>query len=354
MVTIKDIAARLQVSPSTVGRALADDPRISAATKKRVTEVANEMGYVANLAARMMRGVSSNLIGLVLPDIRNSFYATIAHALSKCVQGAGFQLTLSETEDDRMVELQHLRELASANVAGIIIVPSAKPHREAVRLLKMQPHVQLIRRESAIGDQFFGIDDTQAIYDATNHLIELGHRRIAYIGGTDDLPTGAARLRGYQKALEPLPRSGKAGPDLVRLGTPGSVEFGREAIRALLSQANAPTAVVAGSVRITQGVLEELTARRISVPDQLSVVGFGDEVGFSWWGPGLTTIGLPVHDLATACGLWFVHQIRQGESARAPYSSIATSTLIMRGSTRELLTVTRERTSAASRSKSTA
>ena len=332
MVTIKDIAARLQVSPSTVGRALADDPRISAATKKRVTEVANEMGYVANLAARMMRGVSSNLIGLVLPDIRNSFYATIAHALSKCVQGAGFQLTLSETEDDRMVELQHLRELASANVAGIIIVPSAKPHREAVRLLKMQPHVQLIRRESAIGDQFFGIDDTQAIYDATNHLIELGHRRIAYIGGTDDLPTGAARLRAYRL----------------------SAELDREAIRALLSQANAPTAVVAGSVRITQGVLEELTARRISVPDQLSVVGFGDEVGFSWWGPGLTTIGLPVHDLATACGLWFVHQIRQGESARAPYSSIATSTLIMRGSTRELLTVTRERTSAASRSKSTA
>src|SRR5581483_1504276 len=77
MVTIKDIAARLQVSPSTVGWALADDPRLSAATKKKVSEVANEMGYVANLAARMMRGVSSNLVGLVLPDIRNSFYSTI-------------------------------------------------------------------------------------------------------------------------------------------------------------------------------------------------------------------------------------------------------------------------------------
>lgn len=346
MITIKDIAARLQVSPSTVGRALADDPRISAATKKKVTEVANEMGYVANLAARMMRGVPSNLIGLVLPDIRNSFYSTIAHALSKCVQGAGFQLTLSETEDDRMVELRHIRELASANVAGIIIVPTAKPHREAVRLLKMSPHVQLIRRETAIGDQFFGIDDTQAIYEATNHLVDLGHRRIAYIGGTEDLPTGAARLRGYQKALESLPRTGKAGTELVRLGTPGSVEFGREAMRALLSQANAPTAVVAGSVRITQGVLEELTARRVSVPDQLSVVGFGDEVGFSWWGPGLTTIGLPVHDLATACGLWFVHQIRQGESARAPYSSIATSTLIVRGSTRALPAAGRSKSAA--------
>jgi len=353
MVTIKDIAARLQVSPSTVGRALADDPRISVATKKKVTEVANEMGYVANLAARMMRGVSSNLIGLVLPDIRNSFYSTIAHALSQCVRGAGFQLTLSETEDDRMVELQHIRELVSANVAGIIIVPSAKPHREAVRLLKMQPHVQLIRRESAIGEQFFGIDDTQSIYEATHHLVELGHRRIAYVGGTDDLPTGAARLRGYQKALSTLARNGKAGAEQVRLGAPGSVDFGREAMRELLALTQTPTAVVAGSVRITQGILEELMSRRVSVPDQLSVVGFGDELGFSWWGPGLTTIGLPVHDLATACGLWFVHQIRQGPSAHGPYSSIATATLVMRGSTRAPATAARERVPV-SRSKSPA
>lgn len=353
MVTIKDIAARLQVSPSTVGRALADDPRISATTKKKVTEIANEMGYVANLAARMMRGVSSNLIGLVLPDIRNSFYSTIAHALSQCVRGAGFQLTLSETEDDRMVELQHIRELASANVAGIIIVPTAKPHREAVRLLKMLPHVQLLRRESAVGEQFFGIDDTQAIYEATDHLVQLGHRRIAYVGGTDDLPTGAARLQGYQKALGVLTRNGKASAEHVRLGAPGSVDFGREAMRELLALANPPTAVVAGSVRITQSILEELMARRVSVPDQLSVVGFGDEVGFSWWGPGLTTIALPVHDLATACGLWFVHQIRQGAPARTPYASIATATLVMRGSTRALGTAAQERMPV-SRSKSPA
>ncbi len=355
MITIKDIAARLQVSPSTVGRALADDPRISAATKKKVTEVADEMGYVANLAARMMRGVSSNLIGLVLPDIRNSFYSTIAHALSKCVQGAGFQLMLSETEDDRMVELHHIRELTSANVAGIIIVPTAKPHREATRLLKLLPHVQLIRRQAAIGDQYFGIDDTQALFEATNHLIALGHQRIAYLGGTDELPTGEARLQGYRRAIETMPRNARPGAELIRLGPPGSIDFGRDAMRDLLAQALAPTAVVAGAVRITQGIVEELTAQRVAVPEQLSVVGFGDEMGFSWWGPGLTTIGLPVHDLATACGLWFVHQIRQSAAARAPYASIATATLIQRGSTRAPASTARERaTATVSRSKSPA
>jgi LacI family transcriptional regulator len=333
MVTIKHIAARLQVSPSTVGRALSDDPRISAATKKKVAEVAEEMGYVANLAARMMRGVSSNLVGFVIPDIRNGFYATIAHALSKCLQSAGFQLALSETEDDRIVELQSVRELASANVAGIIIVPTAKPHRETVRLLKLAPHVQLLRRHATIGDQWFGIDDAQALSEATTHLTQLGHRRIAYIGGTDDLPTGAARLQGYRAAL---PSGEPEDAALVQLGVPGAMDFGRDATRRLLSLAERPTAIVAGSVQLTQGILQELTAQGLRVPDELSVVGFGDEPGFGWWGPGLTTVGLPVTDLATACGLWFIHQIRQSAVPLTRYASISQATLIVRGSTRRL------------------
>ena len=332
MITIKDIAARLQVSPSTVGRALADDPRISAATKQKVNEVAEEMGYVANLAARMMRGVSSNLVGFVLPDIRNGFYATIAHALSKCLQAAGYQLALSETDDDRMVELHSVRELASANVAGIIIVPTAKPHRETVRLLKLSPHVQLLRRHPAIGDQWFGIDDTQAIFEATSHLVQLGHRRIGYVGGTDELPTGSARLKGYHNGL---PGGESVEPALVQLGAPSDADFGRSATRRLLSLPKRPTAIVAGSVQMTQGILEELTAQGVRVPDDLSVVGFGDELGFRWWGPGLTTVGLPVHDLATACGLWFVHHIRQNSTSASPYTSISPATLILRGSTRK-------------------
>lgn len=333
MVTIKDIAARLKVSPSTVGRALADDSRISEATKQKVTEVANEMGYVANLAARMMRGVSSNLVGFVLPDIRNGFYSTVAHALSKCLQRGGFQLTLSETDDDRLVELHHIRELTSANVAGIIIVPTARPHPDSVKLLKMLPHIQLLRRHASLGEQWFGIDDTQAIFEATSHLVQLGHHRIGYIGATDELPTGSARLKGFHQAL---PRRENVNPALVQLVAPGSIDIGREATRRLLSLPTPPTAIVAGSVQTTQGVLEELMTQGIRVPDDLSVVGFGDEIGFRWWGPGLTTVGLPVYDLATACGLWFVHQIKDNAITSAPYTSISPATLIVRGSTRQL------------------
>ncbi|SFU72350.1 LacI family DNA-binding transcriptional regulator [Pseudoduganella namucuonensis] len=331
MITIKDIAARLQVSPSTVGRALADDARISAAMKQKVQEVANELGYVANRAARMMRGVSSNLVGLVVPDIRNSFYSTIAHALSKCLEQEGYQLTLSETDDDRQTELRQIRELTSANVAGIIIVPSAKPHAESVRLLGMTPHIQLLRKHASLGEQWFGIDDVQALYQPTRHLVDLGHRRIAYIGSSAELPTGAARLKGFREALA---GAGSPCEGIEELGAPGSSEFARDALRRMLALPAPPTALVVGSVLHTFSVLEELLASGVSVPERLSVAGFSDELAFRWWGPGLTTVGLPVSELATACGLWFVHRMKQKVPSGAPYSSISPPTLIVRGSTR--------------------
>lgn len=333
MITIKDIAARLQVSPSTVGRALADDPRISSAMKQKVLEVANEMGYVANRAARMMRGVSSNLVGLVVPDIRNSFYSTIAHALAKCLEQEGFQLTLSETDDDRLIELRQIRELTSVNVAGIIIVPSAKPHPDSVRLLGMTLHIQLLRKHAALGEQWFGIDDVQALYQATRHLTELGHRRIAYIGSSAELPTGAARVKGFRDALA---GGGAACLGFEELGAPGSTNFARDAVRRILALPTPPTALVTGSVQHTFGVLEELLVSGVRVPEQLSVVGFSDELAFRWWGPGLTTVALPVSELATACGLWFVHRIKQKTANAAPYSSVSPPTLIVRGSTRRI------------------
>jgi len=279
-----------------------------------------------------MRGVQSTLVGLMVPDIRNSFYSTIAHALSKCLEQAGFQLTLSETDDDRMAELRHLRELTSVNVAGIIIVPSARPHADAVRLINMTPHIQLLRKHGSLGEQWFGIDDMQAVYQGTKHLIDLGHRRIAYVGSAAELPTGAARVKGFRNALATV----KGASGFEELGAPGSTNFARDALQRLLALPTPPTAVVTGSVQHTLGVLEEVAARGIRVPEQLSVVGFGDEPAFRLWGPGLTTVHLPVSELATACGLWFVHQLKQKAVNAAPYSSVSPPTLLVRGSTQPI------------------
>jgi hypothetical protein len=156
VITTRDIAERLQLSVSTVGRALADDQRISDQTKFRVRQAAAEMGYVANRAARMMRGASSDVVGLVIPDIRNTFYSTVAHELSKNMGAQGFQLMLAETDDDKAVELGHLREMSASRVAGLIIVPTARPHGESVKLLRTIPHIQLLRKRPSLGAQWFG------------------------------------------------------------------------------------------------------------------------------------------------------------------------------------------------------
>lgn len=331
MVTTKDIAERLQLSVSTVGRALADDARISEQTKIRVRAAAADMGYVGNLAARMMRGASSNVIALVIPDIRNSFYVTIAHELSSIMVAQGYQLMLAETNDDRTTELRQLRELAASRVAGVVIVPTSRPHSESAQLLQGIPHVQLLRNHPHLGTQWFGLDDQQALREATRHLVDLGHTRIAYVGGPADRSTGQQRLEGYRQGLPEDDRPPRA--DLVELGPPSSVEHGGAAIRRLLELAPAPTAVVIGSIQHTVGAVDELFHNGVKVPTELSIVGFGDEAGFSWWGPGLTTIHLPIREIAASCGLWFLRRLSSRPGDDGAYAAVSPGSLIVRGST---------------------
>jgi LacI family transcriptional regulator len=304
MITIRDIAERLDLSVSTVGRALTDHPRISRPTKQRVRAMADELGYIANAAARVMRGGSSRLIGLLVPDIRSTFYAMTAQALSKCFARDGYHLALSITDDDPRAECQKVRELLSERVAGIVIVPSAAPHRETVALVGMVPHVQLLRRSPALGD-WFGMDDERAMQEATRHLIELGHQRIGYVGDTI-FATGRARHRGFCRTLAEARLTPEAG--IVELGAPCQ-GFGAAAVERLLARRPAPTAVVTSSVLVTLGVADRLAGLGVEVPGRLSFMGFGDGPWQRWWGPGLTTLRLPTEELATSCGLWLLHRL---------------------------------------------
>ncbi len=330
MITIKDIAQQLGFSPSTVGRALADHPRISRETKERVRATAEELGYVANRAARVMRGGSSHLIGLLVPDIQSTFYSMTAQMLSNCFEREGFHLALSLTGDDRDVEMQQMRELVSARVAGIVTILSAAPRRETLALLRMAPHVQLLRRIPALGD-WFGMDEERAIHNATTHLLELGHRRIGFVG---DLifSTGISRYEGFCRAHSNF--NLKVDEALVEFGPP-NVRFGTEATSRLIAKLPAPTAIITTSVQITLGAAEQLLAMKIDVPGSLSFVGYGDGHWQQWWGPGLTTIRLPVEDLATGCGLWLLHSMRTGRSTsnKDPHIAISQSQLIVRSST---------------------
>lgn len=311
MITARDIAEQVGVSISTVGRALADDPRISAATRAKVQRAAERAGYAANMPAKIVRGGTSNLIGLLVPEVRNDFYAAIAQALSEECDRAGYRLVLSLTGDDRDVEARHVRELAGARAAGLIIVPTTVPRRATVQLLHGLPHVQLLRKVPALSDNWFGIDDRDAVAKATAHLVALGHRRILYAGGGENLSTGASRVAGFRMAAT---RANLSEEEAIEaLGSP-TQDFGASVIGDLLQKRWTATAIIAGSVNITMGLIREIERYGIGVPESLSLIGFGDPEWYRWWRGGITAIRPPVEELARSCGLWFLNHIRSRQA----------------------------------------
>lgn len=334
MTTIKDIARALDVAPSTVARALNNHPHISDETKSRVQATAQQLGYIANSAARSMRSRASTLVGLVVPDVEHNDLASAAKAMAECCNEAGFQLVLSLTEDDPAKEYAHLLALASARAAGIAIVPTAAPFRESIALLKRLPCVQLLRRIDALASDWFALDDDFGIHEATRHLAGLGHRRIAYLGGLTKLSTGETRLRAYRRALQD---AGIAyDEDLAVTISPLGMDA-HKAFRALY-KAHTPTAIVFGAPLIAMAALDAIGELGLRVPDDLSVTGFGDQAWMKGWGPGLTTIRTPVRDLALAGGSFLLRRIREKTNNSSQRSgelsqALHRPSLVVRGST---------------------
>ena len=339
MVTARDIAEKLGFSVSTVGRALAGDKRISERTRHVVRKAAAELGYVGNLPARMMRGGSSNLVGLILPDIQNDFFASIAQALSESCDRRDYRIVLSITGDDAETEFRHIRDFVRARVAGIILVPSATLKAESVALLKRLPHVQLLRHMPGPDDLWFGIDDREVMERAAGHLLDLGHRHIAYIAASGQLSTGRRRLEGVRDSFR---KRGIDDSPLIVLQKEPTTRWGEEAVRQVLTMKARPTAILSGSAHVTAGILSALRQAEIRLPQEMSLVGFGDPGWFEWWDPPITAVRPAVRSLAAECAHWFLERLQQRE-ARQPQSgdapgnesshAISTSEFILRAST---------------------
>lgn len=334
MATLKDIAAVVGVAPSTVGRALADHPHVRDETKARVRAAAAGMGYVGHAPARVMRGGRSDLIGLVIPNVRNEFYSAAAQAISEVCANDGYQVVLSLTDDSADRERDQLRSLLAARCAGISVVPTGRMSRETVALLAQVPCVQFIRRTRALHAPWFGIDDAASTRLAVEHLLALGHRNIGYVGGALDLSTGAERFRGFCEALA---GAGIAPRPAWCVHGPGDDAAGARATRQILTATPRPAAIVLAGSRLTVGALDAIRELGIAVPQALSIVGFNERGALGWWGSGVTSVGLPVGDIAHACASGLLSRLRrsptQADDAAAALAAMFSPCLIQRGST---------------------
>jgi LacI family transcriptional regulator len=331
--TIKDIAVALGVSHSTVSRALNDHRHISDEMKDRVRRAAVELGYVVNAGARTLRQANNRLIGLIVPDVMNQLFVVMTKVLAARCEQAGYQLVLCITRDDAEVELKHVQSLRQSRATGIIVVPTPYVLPETAQLMSAMSVVQISRSHPAIAAPAVAIDGVRGVANAVQHLADLGHRRIGYIGITSDRSTGRARGIGFTSTMERLGLP--LDPAMVNQG-PGTIEYGRAATTSLIRSEVPPTAIVYGTADLTEGGIESLQRENIAVPRDLSVVGFGDPSWLKLITPGISTVGLALAESAEAAISMLLRQIQAREEGRPAehQSSLELEPyLILRGST---------------------
>ena len=238
-ISIKDIARHLGIAHSTVSRALHDHPYTNRDTKERVRRAAEKLGYIPHAAARALRGNRGVMVGLIVPNIASEAFAAAAQILSHRCLKEGLQIVLAVSEDDADIEYGHVAALRAARAAGIVIAPSSAPRDKTIALLRSVPTVQYARHHSRIAAPSVVVDSERGIALATEHLLQLGHRRIAYLGPDRANSTGADRLSGFLDAhrkfgLKPgtaMALPGAMDPDRVQTRFRGAVAVAHAAYR---------------------------------------------------------------------------------------------------------------------------
>lgn len=300
-VTIKDVAKLANVSPSTVSRVITDHPRISDRTKKRVREAMAELGYHPNIIARSLASQSTKVIGVVMPGsadliFQNPFFPNVLRGLSESAHEHKYalQMTTGKNDDEIFGEVQQM--VQGRRVDGIVLLYSRTDDENIKYLKKMNFPFVLIGRPHQNSDEIIHVDNNnfRASKELTEYLLELGHKRIGFIGGDIHLVVTVERLLGYEKALR---EAGIELRDDFIVHENFLLEGGSEAIHSLIRLEDRPTAIVVTDDLMTLGVLNTLAEHGIKVPDDMSVVSFNNVLFAELTTPPLTSVDIHIFTL---------------------------------------------------------
>jgi LacI family transcriptional regulator len=272
---MKDIAEELGVSLMTISKALRGHTDVSEETRRRVLKRAHELNYRPNWAARSLVTRRSHMIGLMIPDLMHSFFAEVAKGVCRKVEPLGYQIVISNSEEQPEAELRHVEFLLARNADGLIIASAqANGCSDTFRALEKAKarYVLIDRLPAGLDAHFVGVDDEEVGFVATSHLIDQGCRRIAHIRGSA-VPTGEGRLQGYRRALSE--HGIEAMPDYVVSGRheDGS---GYAAMQQLLRARPRPDAVFCYNDPVAAGAIKAVLEAALRVPDDIAVIGAGN------------------------------------------------------------------------------
>lgn len=292
---LHDVARAAGVSVSTVSRAISRPELVNAQTLDRVQRVVAQTGFRLSRVARRLRTRRgpTNLIGLLIPDIQNPFFAEVARGVEDVAQAHGYVTMLANSDEDAARESRFLDVMRDESVDGVIL-PAVSGGGEAVERLAHAriPVVYVDRRPPRITGDTVVIDNERGARDATEHLLGLGHRRIAFIQGRPDLSTSRERLAGYRGALEDAGVAYE--PALVGAGD-GRQASGDDLARALLGTQARPTALLAGNSLMTMGALTAIHSMGLRIPDDVALIGYDDMPWAQVVDPPLTVVRQPAH-----------------------------------------------------------
>lgn len=330
--TIKDLAEALGVSKSTISRALCDSHEVSAATKKRVIELAAKWHFQPNPQARSLKGKKSFLLGVVVPEIAHNFFSSAIAGIQEVVLDKGYNVLICQSNESMAREKTVVSELISTYVDGIIIslshdTTSFEHVKSAID--RGIPVVLFDRTTEQLKCSRVIVDHQKSAFLAVNHLIEQGCRRIAHLSGSKTLNISRARTKGYIQAI----RKNKLIEDPLLIIENGYNPKKTPAIiHQLFSSDIRPDGISCFNDDVAVSVIKTLKQLNIKVPDQVKVIGFNNEPVCEIIEPSLTTVQNPSREMGREAARLFLQQIENPDAVHERLVQLSTN-LVVRDST---------------------
>ena len=314
--SLKDVAAQAHTSIATASRALSGTGYVAEATRTRILDAASALSYQPNLRARGLRQRFSRSIGLIIPNLMNAYYTALADAISQQLASHGYHLLLSSTRDEQQAEHDTVTDMVGQAVDGLIWVPASSDSGLLEYIASQHtPVVIIVRRLPNDPVDTVVFEDSAGSKAATQHLLNLGHERIGYIGGDVMFSSNQFRWQGHLDALH------EAGvpvdETLIKLGTNRST-WGSMATSDLLRLPSPPTAIFVASNAIMPGVIRTLRQLDVSVPESLSLICFDDVEWFSFSVPPITAINSASTALAESAVDLLLTRIEDNDASERP------------------------------------
>jgi LacI family transcriptional regulator len=326
---MSDVAKLAGVSTMTVSRVLNESAGVTEGLRKKVFIAIEKLRYQPNELARSLREQRSRQIGILVPYLFDPFFATCAHVISTVAKQHAYSVVLSTSNEDPQTEYEEASRMLRRNVEGLIVIPSHPSTGDSLLLaheFDRMPIVTLDRPVDGSGFDSLLVENEQGGRLGTEHLISLGHKRIAYVGLSDDLYTMCMRHRGYRLAME------VAGLKPTAVICSSAIEDARAKIGKLLATKSKPTALFCANNLMTRHVLHSLQALDIYPPDGIALVGFDDFDTADLLRPGITVVRQPNELLGRTAAEVLFERLHESRTPKAGKRTVLPVELVVRGS----------------------